>query len=340
MKLLIPVSNAWEGSFLQEPISGDNFMTSVPFAGTGQYKGEFPRASPFTEQTAKGVIYRLVGEQRRLFQVDDNYLGFIDGKISFARENVEETKELVSLRNINKSADNPSGYAGIAGKETHPYYTNEKYSSIFLWPLVATPRELRDFILTGSYKTQSILRYSNRLHLLNGFEFLKGGADYYGNKLKLEELFSKEELEAVLTKLRTEFPNVNYKDKDVAEYGIWVTSSLYLLDRVLHPQLSDSELEIYDNGKKKWNKGIAHRGVTGKDFRESLLKKGTVIASPLKDEPHKKRNLLSKKSYTLIIDLDISEEDARKLKRMIADAAVGTFSVGKKGLAYLKEIKI
>ena len=50
-------------------------------------------------------------------------------------------------------------------------------------------------------------------------------------------------------------------------------------------------------------------------------------------------SILSKASGQLIINLNISKEQARDLEEKIEDAGVSSFYLGKKGLAYVTDIR-
>ena len=51
------------------------------------------------------------------------------------------------------------------------------------------------------------------------------------------------------------------------------------------------------------------------------------------------RQLLNKASGKLIINLNISKEQARDLEEKIENAGVSSFYLGKKGLAYVTDIR-
>jgi hypothetical protein len=52
------------------------------------------------------------------------------------------------------------------------------------------------------------------------------------------------------------------------------------------------------------------------------------------------KQLLTKASGQLEVNIDIEREDARHLKLLIDSAGVSSFYLGKKGLAYVSDIRI
>ena len=108
--------------------------------------------------------------------------------------------------------------------------------------------------------------------------------------------------------------------------------------------------------EKKGNiKGIAEAsgGLTIKDFYNAFSNKKTSIDSPyfLKAKFFDKKenksinqsdfNIgISKEDGVLVIFIDVSEEEAIELKKIINLVGVSTFQLGKKGLAYIKEIDV
>ena len=58
------------------------------------------------------------------------------------------------------------------------------------------------------------------------------------------------------------------------------------------------------------------------------------------DKQERVRKFLTKANGQLEIRLDINDEQAKELKQMIDNAGVSSFYLGKKGLAYVSDIRL
>lgn len=92
--------------------------------------------------------------------------------------------------------------------------------------------------------------------------------------------------------------------------------------------------------------GISKRGFTKKDFmdRYTTGSKKLIWDNPFLLKEKKKGegevvSILSKASGQLIINLNISKDQARDLEEKIENAGVSSFYLGKKGLAYVTDIR-
>ncbi|QXW27038.1 hypothetical protein KXJ74_06330 [Acinetobacter johnsonii] len=92
--------------------------------------------------------------------------------------------------------------------------------------------------------------------------------------------------------------------------------------------------------------GISKRGFTKKDFmdRYTTGSKKLIWGNPFLLKEKKKGegevvSILSKASGQLIINLNISKDQARDLEEKIENAGVSSFYLGKKGLAYVTDIR-
>ena len=92
--------------------------------------------------------------------------------------------------------------------------------------------------------------------------------------------------------------------------------------------------------------GISNNGFTPKDFMKTYVTGGKklIYGNPFIREEFVKgegkiKHTLTKASGQLEITLDIDDAKAKELKRMIDDAGVSSFYLGKKGLAYVSDIR-
>jgi hypothetical protein len=93
--------------------------------------------------------------------------------------------------------------------------------------------------------------------------------------------------------------------------------------------------------------GISNRGFTKKDFmnRFTTGDKKRIWGNPYLRKQRIKgigevTSMMTKASGVLEITLNIDKQSARNLKKMINNAGVSSFYLGKKGLAYVERIRI
>ena len=93
--------------------------------------------------------------------------------------------------------------------------------------------------------------------------------------------------------------------------------------------------------------GISNNGFTKKDFMAHYTTGGKkrVWGNPYSREEFvkgegKTKQLMTKASGTLEIEIDIPPDSARQLSQLVENAAVSPFYLGKKGLAYVSKIRI
>jgi hypothetical protein len=118
----------------------------------------------------------------------------------------------------------------------------------------------------------------------------------------------------------------------------------------LYLQLQRLE-ERYDMSSAKTKaggiSGISNNGFTPKDFMKTYVTGGKklIYGNPFIHEEFAKgegktKHTLTKASGQLEITLDIDDSKAKELKQMIDNAGVSSFYLGKKGLAYVSDIRL
>ena len=126
MKIIIDYESSWRNSFLDgsnnEPLPkkgnkvvGRNFVGSM----TSLRKPENFKKRQITLDTVMGVLNRIIGDQRKLYQArsDDNYffkdIDNVDsGKVLF-NDNAIETSEMTYIRNITGSTYDQGSFTGM-----------------------------------------------------------------------------------------------------------------------------------------------------------------------------------------------------------------------------------
>ena len=341
MKIIIDYESSWRNSFLDpntsnnEPLpkKGRKFIGSM----TNLKKSENFIKREITLDTVMGVLNRLIGDQRKLYQArasDDYFFKAIDyaetNKVIFTDRSLE-TNEMTFIRNISGS-DHPSESAGAI--KVNDIMFSSDYSKEFWGVLALDINELCDFIINNSPITKTIqtdpITLINRLNSLRKEKVISND----GGIFKAREVLNKS------------YPNAEYVDaknciKPIALY----CSALYL-------QLERLETETgYDMSSAKTSTGCIS-GInnakkpdfTAKDFngRFSTGGKKKVWGNPyIRKEKIKGMgevtSLMTKASGQLEINLDISRDKAKEIKSMIENAGVSSFYLGKKGLAYISE---
>jgi len=335
MRIIIDYESSWRNSFLV----GDNNQPLPPkgrdFIGS-MTNLKIPKnfkKRQVTLDTVMGILNRVVGDQRKLYQsrASDDYF-FVDidypgtEKVLFEDRPIE-TREMTFIRNITGS-DHPSECAG-AIKFNDVMFTSD-YSAEFWGVLALDIYELCDFIINNSPVTKKI--QIDPVSLINRLELLK----------KEKIISSEGEISKARIALNKVYPIAEYLDtknriKPIALY----CSALYL-------QLERLEIEKgYDMSSAKTSRGgisginnAKKPSFTAKDFkgRFSTGGKKKVWGNPYAVKEFKSLiPLMTKASGQLEINLDVSRDKAKEIKGMIECAGVSSFYLGKKGLAYISQ---
>ncbi|EKD54496.1 MAG: hypothetical protein ACD_60C00079G0049 [uncultured bacterium] len=343
MRITIQYEASWQNSFLDgsnnEPIpkSGRKFVGSMTNLSKRNAEGKYPN---FLERqvsldTVIGILNRLIGDQRKLYQSRQSQGYFFSEMESCVRyKNLQNksvlNKEMIFIRNMTGSTDQNS-FAG-AVKSSDPIF-NSDYSDE-LWGVLTLDFEtLCQFIIQFDFSVINRKRFYP-LCVLKQLNRLK--------KLKTIKVTSY--IAQALTALQSHFSGTEYLDaKAMIKPITFYCSALYLQIGRLS-QRFDLSNSLTKNGGLS---GMSKRGFTPKDFmaRYTSGDKKLIFGNPyLLREKRKGEgevvSMLTKASGILEIQLDISTEKATQLKEMIEAAGVSSFYLGKKGLAYVSEIRI
>lgn len=336
MRITINYEASWRNSFLDpetnnnEPLpkGGRKFIGSM----TSLKNSDNYISRQVTANTVMGVLNRLVGDQRKLYQArssDNYYFREIEGLVRFEDKPEYINNEVVYIRNITGSTDQNS-YTGMI-KVTDPVFTSD-YSSE-LWSVLAMDLdELCEFITTSDDCNKAV--ELNPLEIINQLDVL--------NKLKAVAN------EGAVLAAHTELSKNFEKFKGLNKKGEVFPISLYC--SALYLQLERLE-NIYDLSSAKTKtgglSGISNNGFTKKDFmnRYTTGDKKKIWGNPYMREEFvkgigKTTLLLTKASGTLEVNIDIERDQAKRLQRDIECAGVSSFYLGKKGLAYVSDIRV
>lgn len=339
MKILIDYEASWRNSFLDGdnnipvPKGGRTYIASI----TELKAKENYIARQVTKDTVMGVLNRLVGDVRRLYQSrqsDDYYFAGMEDKITFIDHETTVNEEIIFLRNLKGSFDRNS-FTGMIVAE-NPVFTAE-YAKEFWGVLALNVEQLCEFILHD----KPIFDFYVDNHIgLDPISITNRFATLGKEKMRPFEGGLKSAVEVLVR----HFP----KYKPTSQKGLVIISSLYCSALYLQLNRLEKQFDMSDAKAKQGGiKGISHNNMTASDFMRAYTtgKSKLIYGNPyiqaefLKGEG-KVYNKLKKASGQLEINFDIDLETARDLIEKIDCAGVNSFYLGKKGLAYISDISI
>jgi uncharacterized protein YjhX (UPF0386 family) len=336
MRITIAYEASWRNSFLD----GDNNEgdTWRKYVGSMQsLKKDGYKKREVTIDTVMGVLNRLIGDQRKLYQsrsAENYFFKDLESRISFTDEKKVISDEVVYLRNLNKST-NPAGFSGALLIDDLVFISDY---SCYLWSILWM--DIDDLIV---FLGDSQCRLDEKWHKsdVGPFEIISRFDEV--SKLKLEMT---PQAEVLIEKYTKCFGNEvsAYLNKGKPIVLALYASALYLQMQRLEEGGFDLTSLKTAQGKIP---GISLRGITPKDFLKRFSSGGSklVYGNPYIHTTRTKgvgeeQHLLQKVSGLLLIDIDVETSSALKLKQIINDAGVSAFYLGKKGLAYVKNITI
>lgn len=334
MKITIEYEASWRNSFLSgnnnEPLPKPDrkFIGSM----TSLKNSENFIQRKVTIDTVMGILNRLIGDQRKLYQsrIDEAYFfKNIENSITYQDKPIVINQEMTYIRNITGSTDQNS-YTGMV--KTHDPMFLSDYSAEFWGVLALNLNELCEFIIKDSQVKTNI--DTNPLTIISRLEEI--------HKMKPVENIG--EVSLIFFKLKNKFE----KYKGVNNKGLLLIISMYC--SALYLQLERLS-EKYDMSTAKTKaggiSGISNNGFTKKDFmnRFTTGDKKKIWGNPYIHEEFIKgigrvKHLMTKASGTLDIEISIDHQKAKELEAMIENAGVSSFYLGKKGLAYVSKIRI
>ncbi|ELV08439.1 Hypothetical protein F387_01758 [Wohlfahrtiimonas chitiniclastica SH04] len=336
MKVIIKYEASWRNSFLDGsnneklPNKGRNFIASM----TSLKKPENYIQRSITKDTVMGVLNRLIGEQGKLYQarLKPNYYFSEIESILQESDIIDQpilSHEVVYIRNITGST-NQNSFTGLIKMDDpwlQAHYAKEFWSVLWM-----NMDELLLFI-NGENVEPIIKPVLEPLQILQQLEEIK--------KISIPMTYEIQQAASVLSSLYPKFLLKELNDK-VRVLSLYC-SSLYLKLDQLSEQYNTEEIRASRGGLT----GISHNGFTPKNFMErfSTGPQKTIWGNPYLSKIKKKGEgevitMLDKAHGQLIINLNISDSQAKELQDLIENAGVSTFYLGKKGLAYVSDIVI
>ncbi|MCX7098026.1 MAG: type I-Fv CRISPR-associated protein Cas5fv [Methylococcales bacterium] len=342
MRITIKYEASWRNSFLggsnNEPVpkNGREFLGSMTALGKKDAQGEYANflKREITKDTVMGVLNRLIGDQRKLYQSRqsaDYFFAELEPHITF-NDRQDRTKpinsEMVYIRNMTGNTDQ-NAFTGMI-KANDPVFS-ESYANAFWGVLSLDIDQLCQFVNQADYQVDSVGQF-DPISVLQQLEHLNG--------LKAIDLTDTVQLAVEL--LQKTYPDVGYKITNGKIKPIELyCSALYLQIGRLSQHHNVSKALTKSGGIS----GISKRGFTPKDFMNTYTtgNKKPIWGNPYMVKPKfggQDTLLLTKANGTLDIQLDVSDEKARLLESMIENAGVSSFYMGKKGLAYVDNLRV
>ena len=333
MKILIEYESSWRNSFLdgsndeELPKNGRKFIASGTNLNDRGHPENFIKRE-ITLNTVMGVMNRLIGDQRKLYQSRQDksyYFRQIEPVVSF-RDNSTPTIEMTYIRNITGSNDQNS-FTGMI--KTDAVIFQSDYSREFWGVLALELDDLFSYIVDN--KRVEVLMELEPLSICKRFDELK----------KIKPIEKQGIVKKAVEALDRYFPGTNYyKNGEIVPSTVYC-SALYLQIERLS--------ERFDMGsaltKSGTISGISKRIFTKKDFmnRFTTGEKKKIWGNPYMRKERKKGegevvSLMTKASGKLEINIDVDRDRAKEIKRLIENAGVSSFYLGKKGLAYVTHI--
>lgn len=331
MQIIIEYESSWRNSFLSEEKEEGKLQRDF-IATTKQLEKNFHRKD-ISHNTIVGILNRLIGEQLKLYkarQRDNYFFKDIEDHITFI-DRCEKSNEIVYLRNLQKDSVDPKAFTGII-KAADPAF-NSDYS-IDLWGVIFLEfDEIFQYVL--DQKDINFRKFEKKIHPLD----IKNRLSNFSGSVAIDENISS--LLVIFQQTISDF-DVNKIGEKVNISNIYALLIYWQLDRL--SKMYDISSVLSPQGKLT---GIALSGIfTEKDFmaRYSTGGKkkswGSPYINPAKKNLEMPDKILTKANKgTLEINLNISKDQARDLEEKIENAGVSSFYLGKKGLAYVTDIR-
>lgn len=334
MEIIIEYESSWRNSFLDGsndeklPNSGRKFIASGKNLNDRRQPAKFVKRE-VTLNTVMGVMNRLIGDQRKLYQSrqDTNYyFREIEAVVLFA-DKPTLTSEMTYIRNITGSNDQNS-FTGMI--KTNDVIFQSDYSREF-WGVLAL--ELNDLFtnIVNNNRVGALIEL-NPIAICTRFEEIK----------KIKPVEKQRMAKKCVAALDNHFPGTNYlNNKGEVVPSTVYCSALYLqLERL--SKRFDMASVVTRSGTIS---GISKRTFTKKDFmnRFTTGEKKRIWGNPYMRKERIKGegevvSLMTKASGKLEININVDRDKANEIRKLIENAGVSSFYLGKKGLAYVTNI--
>ena len=334
MQIIIEYDSSWRNSFLDGsnnevlPKKGRKFIGSM----TSLKQAENFIQREITLDTVMGILNRLIGDQRKLYQARNQpayYFADIEPLVNFKDKKTVSNNEIMYIRNMTGSTDQNAFTGAIKNDDV---MFSSDYSAEFWGVLALDFTELCNFIIDNSLVIKTI--QADPLSIIGRLEVLN----------KEKTVANEGRISEARTVLNQHYPDAEYlNNKGNIAPIMFYCSALYLQLQHLGNRYDMSSAKTKSGGIS----GISKRGFTKKDFmdRYTTGAKKTIWGNPyirkefIKGEGETSL-MLTKASGQIEINLNIDKDKALEIEAMIENAGVSSFYLGKKGLAYVDSYRI
>lgn len=339
MKISIEYDSCWRNSFLDgsnnEPLPKQKDGYYRKFIGSMdslKREGNF-KVCGSTLDTVMGVLNRLIGDQRKLYQArskmyeEKYYFEDLEDKVSFV-DKPKLTNEMTYIRNITGSTDQ-SSFTGAVKLEDKAFTSD--FSKSFWGILWLDVHELAEFIVNEDYQFQKEF-ICNPFTIVEQLELIK----------KLKPLVDEGYIFHSRAFLSRKFEKIKpYDKKGLVNLQALYCSSLYLQYERLSKYFDMGAVTAVRGGIT----GISHNGFTVKNIMERFTtgSQKKIFGNPYYRKPRFNGDdplSMTKASGQLEISIDVDREKGNEIKKLIENAGVSSFYLGKKGLAYVSNIRV
>jgi hypothetical protein len=333
MQIIIEYDSSWRNSFLDGsnnevlPKKGRKFIGSM--ASLKQAENFIQRE--ITLDTVMGILNRLIGDQRKLYQARNQpayYFADIEPLVSFEDKKAVSNNEIMYIRNMTGSTDQNAFTGSI---KTDDVIFSSDYSAEFWGVLALDFTELCDFIIDNSPVIKTI--QADPLSIIGRLEALK----------KEKPIINQGKANQAVEFLIEHFAEIKPFNKDEKIFTLPLyCSALYMQLERLSSRFDMRSAKAPRGGIS----GISKNGFTEKDFMSRFSSgKKTIWGNPyIRKEfingEGETTLMLTKASGQIEINLNIDKDKAREIETMIENAGVSSFYLGKKGLAYVDSYRI
>lgn len=336
MKITISYEASWRNSFLDPKTSNNEPLpkTGRKFVGsmTNLKNADNYISRDVTEDTVMGILNRLIGDQRKLYQArasENYYFRDVESRVRFVDKQEYVNTEVVYIRNVSGSTDQQS-YAGMV-KTNDPIFVSD-YSGKLWGVLALDTEELFDFVFYERPITSAI--ELNPLAIAERLEEIG----------KRKPMLNENRVKETVSYFSDRFSGFNcLNPKRLAKQGPLYFTSLYLQLQRLESSY-DTSTAVTKAGKIS---GISYNNFTKKNFMGKYTTGGEkrVWGNPYMREKFvkgegKTKQLLTKVSGKLEVNIDIDRPRAQQICDLLECAGVSSFYLGKKGLAYVSDIRV
>ncbi len=336
MKIEIEYESSWRNSFLEDPDGNNKPLPKKgrKFIASGRNLNSSTQTENFikravTIDTVMGVLNRLIGDQRKLYQSRHDkvyYFRQIEPSVTF-EDRATVTNEVTYIRNITGSTDQNS-FTGMI--KTKDVIFQSDYSTEF-WGVLALDFDKLCAYIINNTKVNGVIEL-DPLVICERFDELA----------KIKTVEKEGIFQEAIGILDGHFPGTNYLNKS----GKIVPSTVYCSALYLQLERLTEQFDMSSALTKSGNiSGISKRIFTKKDFMDRFTTghKKLVWGNPY---IRKERiagegeiiSMMTKASGQLDITIDVGREKAKEIKTLIENAGVSSFYLGKKGIAYVTKI--